>query len=340
MFGGLCMKEIKKVTVYSILDDFRDMLQQHYKKLSIQYDLLDDNTTPIKKEVVDDYGNIEEIDEDIEEDVEEVDDEEEDERKQELQIAYDERVEEELKKLKSKNFKLYKNIVTLYYHDYVLLMESRFNDLDCDEIEIYEERKKMIDSRESLLNYIESEDGFLSDLVSYFSDFTDLVFFEKREVFKKTNHIDKYLINISALHILDKLYYTIEYTTDDILSYFAEFDMDAIGVILDLLRGLSDHDKENYDKIITVLIDTYYKNYLYKQKSGTSDIEADKILKRIENENIDSFKESIGNDIDILESLALEFYNDNLVYNSDYKNKVQNEYETKKQLIKKKINKM
>ncbi len=328
------MKEVKKVEVNDILSKFREKIQGHYTDLKVQYDLVELDDYDIKKEeidkeFVDECDNSDDEDENLEEELD---------RQEQLQIAFDEKVTEELKELKKKNFKLYEKIITLLYHDYVLVVRDEYNIYYKEDQELFEENKSRINSKEDLFNFLDERDDFYSDLISYFCSFAEMPYFKKRELFLKSNSLDKYLTNIFPLHILDKLYHTIEYTKDDLVSYFIESDINAIGTIIELLRGLAEHDENNYHKLMTELIETYYKNYIYKQKQNQSEELADTIIKKIEEDDIDNFIEEAKDNIDILEALSLEYYNDSMIYKDDYKEKVNNLYD-RKVLIKKKIHK-
>jgi len=291
--------EIKRVTVTHFYDDLRDELEEVFCKLQEKYEL-------------DKYVDI--TDSDNEEDYEDY--------REDLFNCFNE--------LKHHNHSYYQLVISILYHDYVLAIHDK-NDPMRDVLdEEYQIVKEKVSDMKSLEEYLEDNEEFYSEIVEGFLDFCQCDYFEKRERFLETKSLDKYLKGIFSPHFLDKFYYVISYTEEDLMSYLAEDGIDAIGAIISVLQNLYQVDKDNFDRLIKPLIYKYYKNFIYKKELKESDKDNDRLLELIEKEDIDSLKMKIVGTIDYLEYILLEFYNDSFIYDVDYKEKVDSTYQKHK----------
>ena len=291
--------EIKRVTVTHFYDDLRDELENLFFKIQEKYGL-------------DEYVDI--TDSDNEEDYE----------------KYEEDLSHYFYNLKQRNHSHYQLVISILYHDYVLAIQDKNDPMRDILDEEYQTAKEKVYDVESLEEYLEENGQFYSDIVQGFLDFHQCDYFEKRERFLRTKSLDKYLNGVFPPHLLDKLYYIISYTEEDLMSYFVEDGISAIGTIISVLQNLYHVDKNNFDKLIEPLIYKYYKNFNYKKELKKSDEDNDRLLELIEKEDIDSLKKKIVETIDYLEYILLEFYNDSFVYDEEYKKKVDNTYQKHK----------
>ena len=287
--------EVRKVTVTHFFDDLRDEYEKIFMNLQKKFGL----------------------DEFVEPD----DDEKEEEYEQ-----YTDELIKLFENLKNTNYKLYVLVVSLLYHDYILESNDKKDSLH----NVLEEHMNYVRSNvediKTLIEYLGDNDDFYTDLVERFIDFNENTYFEKREIYLKAKDEDSYLLKIFPQHIIDKLYYVITYTEEDLKSYFVEEGMSAVGVIISLLQNLYKVDKDNFNKLIEPLIYKYYKNFRYKKDINESDQDNDELLSLIENKDIEQIKKEIIGSIDFLEYIILEFYNDSFVYDEERKNKVEKEY--------------
>lgn len=239
---------------------------------------------------------------------------------------YEEEIITKLENLKSNNIQQYLLVISMLYHDYILSVENKKDPLYSVLQEQFESVKEQVGSLKDLYQYLEENREFHSDLVEEFMEFSEMDFFERRERFLETKELDRYLTTIFPPHLIDKFYHVITYTEEDLMSYFVEEDMAAVGVIISLLQNLSKVDTNNFDKLIEPLIYKYYKNFSYKKSLGESDKDNDELLELIEKEDIGTIKDRIVNCIDYLEYIILEFYNDSFIYNEEYKEEVNKNY--------------
>ncbi len=287
--------EVRKVTVTHFFDDLRDEYENIFMKLQKKYGL----------------------DEEVEYD---------DSEKEEEYQQYSEELTIMFQNLKKSNYKLYVFVLTLLYHDYILGVSNKKDPLHDVLEEHMNHVRSNVDDVESLLEYLEENPDFYTDLVEEFIEFNENTYFEKRKIYLKAKDEDSYLLKIFPQHIIDKLYYVITYTEEDLKSYFVEEGMSAVGVIISLLQNLYKVDKDNFNKLIEPLIYKYYKNFRYKKDINESDQDNDELLSLIENKDIEQIKKEIIGSIDFLEYIILEFYNDSFVYDEERKNKVEKEY--------------
>ena len=288
--------EVRKVTVTHFFDDLRDEYENIFMKLQKKYGL----------------------DEEVEYD-------DDDPEKEEEYQQYSEELAIMFQNLKKSNYKLYVFVLTLLYHDYILGVSNKKDPL----YDVLEEHmnhvRSNVDDIESLLEYLEDNTDFYTDLVEEFIEFNENTYFEKRKIYLNSKD-DSYLFKIFPNHIIDKLYYVISYTEEDLMSYFIEEGMSAVGVIISLLQNLYKVDENNFNKLIEPLIYKYYKNFRYKKDINESDKDNDELLTLIENKDIEEIKKEIIGSIDFLEYIILEFYNDSFVYDEERKSKVEKEY--------------
>lgn len=290
--------ERKRVTVTHFYDDFRDEISKIFLKLQKKYDL--------DEEVdFDDCGK-----EEYEE--------------------YEEDLINHFSALRNNNYNHYLLIITLLYHDYILSLQDDTDPLKEVLYEEFEKAREEINDIKSLDEYLQNNTQFYSDIVEGFLNFYEYEYFEKRKTYLKSKKIDKYLFKVFPPHLIDKLYYVITYTEEDLMTYFEEDGMSAIGVIISLLQNLYQADKENFNKLIEPLIYKYYKNFNYKREKNESDECNDELLKLIEDEDTEVIKEKVINNMDYLENILLEFYNNSFVYDEKYKEEVDNNYQKHK----------
>lgn len=291
--------EIRRVTVTHFFDDLRDELERVLLKIQEKYGL---------DEYVDTSDN----------------------GKEEEYEKYEEDLFCYFDSLKQNNYKHYQLIISILYHDYVLSIQDKNDPMRDILDEEYQRAREKVNDVESLEEYLDDNEQFYSDMVEGFLEFHQCDYFEKRERFLETKELDKYLTKVFPLHILDKLYYVITLTEEDLMSYFVEDGMSAIGIIISALQNLYHFDKNNFDKLIKPLIYKYYKNFNYKRELNESDEDNDQLLELIEKEDVKIIKEKIINSIDYLEYILLEFYNDSFVYDDEYKKKVNDTYQKHK----------
>ena len=315
------MERYNRIEVLDVVNKIRKPIIDFFKDLQFQYDIHD---------YIYDNGEHEE-DED--------EDEEELRRKEELFQAYNDRVIDLLSKFKTKENKKYKQIICLLFHDYCLDMASNKDNKEyLDEIEIFEEVKNLIQDYSNLEEHLETQPEFYNDMLASFIDYNNNTYFDKRKILIESKELDIYLTKMYPLHLIDKLFYTIPYTKDSLANCFYADAGAGYGVVIETLRSLYHADFNNYNNLMSELIEIYYKNMLYKIKNGIPHDDLN-LFKRIENNEIDNTIKVVSNNIDFLEIIISEFYRDTMKYSDDYKNKVEQLYNNSDLDIKLKIKK-
>lgn len=289
--------EFLKVEVLSFYDDLRDEFKELFDRIKKKYKIDEDDTIS-----------------------------EDDPEREERYQLYEEEVIKTLENLRNKNFKLYKDLVRLFYHDYCIIVQDEDDELYEVNQEQFLEAKSEIYDLDTLLIYLQENRDFICDLVANFLDFTETDYFSKRKILLETKDLDRYLFKIFPGHIIDKMYYTIPYTIDDLRRYFYEEDMNAVGIIISLLQNLYMVDRDNFDKLMNEMLRIYYKNSSYKKQTGICDLDNKILLSKIEKEDLSKIKADIIHSMDDLENILLELYNDTFVYDKNYKEDVNREY--------------
>ena len=309
------MLKYSTIEITNVINKLRDKILTYFTDMQMQYDIYN-------------YIN----DEDKEYSEEEL------KRYEDLFISYQNRIIDDFEQLKIRDSKMYKQVITLMYHDYCIIAHDKDNEYYEDEIETFNDIKQKINSFKDLVEYLNNYDEFYCDLAADFIDYTKTDYFNKRKLMLENEDLDDYLKRIYPLHIIDKLYYTLRYTKDNFIGYLDQFGEDGIGSIIETLKNLYHTDKDNYNTIMLELIEIYYKSTLYKLKNVSSNEDLT-LLKKIENINIDCLADYIINNLDYLEEIILEFYRYSVQYNENYISDVDKLYETSDLPLKNKIKK-
>ena len=104
-------------------------------------------------------------------------------------------------KMKIRNYKEYKLLLGMFYHDFCLINNNEENDFYDEEKQIFEEFKSSVKNINDLLNQIETVPSYICDFVSSFEEFQKMSYFNKRKLFLDNN--PKIDLNLNSYYIED-----------------------------------------------------------------------------------------------------------------------------------------
>lgn len=320
------MKDNTVIEVSGYIDELRENLQGIFTDVKYNYNVLD---------LDDDFDQ-----EYIEGDEFYYDEEILTEEAQNEYEEYESFIIEKFNDLRKADFKQYKFLISLIYHDYCLSindeskLELIFNSLiktnsNFNQLDLFLQKNKIY--------YIDFLEGFLR--------FSEMTYFDKRSIFIDSDNIDKYLHNIFPLHYIDKLYYVLPYTNRTLILIFEKYQVkqfeelkeDAFYEIIDTITSLYECDAENYFDLMIPLLEEYYKYNSYEDNYNKLDDNNKKLMDKIKKEDLEPLLSDIAENDQFLQSIITEFYNYNYEYSEEYKNKVNTFYNTKKDKIKSKL---
>ena len=325
-YWGDVMVEIKKVT--NIIDKYRSKYSDFFSNIQDNY--LDEKGIIESK-----YGyNI--VDEEKETfcvDKEKI---------EEFQKNYTKKIVNIFDKIKEENKNEYKFLVTLMYHDYIMLLEYYSDEFTEEEIEQIEELEfnddiKLIDSFEDLNSYLEGNPDFYFTLMNYLIQFYDLNYYDTRSLYYKNDKNDKYLSKIFPFHIIDKLYFTKLITSNDLIDEFEHEQNVAIHEIVEKLYMLRRFDKKNYGMLIDEMLENFYKNTTYKRSKGIFEDINLNLITLIEKGDMKYLKHNIIDEHNSIICIIQELYNNCKVYDLEYKKEAENYYQNNCQEVRKKF---
>ncbi len=320
------MVEISKVT--NAVDKYR-------AKYSEFFSVIQDNYLDEKNVVESEYGyNI--VDDDTETFY--VDQE----KMAEFEKGYTKKIVNIFDKIKEENYNNYKFLITLMYHDYIMLLEYYSDEFTEEEIEQIEDIEfdddiKLINSFEDLDSYLEGNPDFYLVLMNYIIQFYDLNYYDIRDLYYKNDKNDKYLSKIFPCHIIDKLYFTKIITTNELIEEFKHSEPVAKSEIIKKLQTLQEYDINNYEMLVSEMLENFYKNVSYKRSIGMCEEVNYNLLTLLETGNIDILKGDITCELNSLKCLIQELYNDKKVYDEEFKEKANKYYLENGQKVKEKI---
>ena len=96
-------------------------------------------------------------------------------------------------KMKIKNYKEYKLLLGMFYHDFCLINNNEENDFYNEEKQIFEEFKSSVKNMNDLLNQIETVPSYICDFISSFEEFQKMSYFNKRKLFLDNKDLNDYL---------------------------------------------------------------------------------------------------------------------------------------------------
>lgn len=244
--------------------------------------------------------------------------------------------------IKEKDKNNYKFLVSLMYHDYMMLLEYYGDQFEEDEIEEieeleFEEDVKLINSFDDLENYLEGNPQFYLVLFNYLIQFSDLNYYDVRNLYYKNSYNDEYLSKMFPCHIIDKLYFTRTITPNDLVDEFEKGETIAMREIVEKLRALKRFDNNNYEMLMNEMLENFYKNVTYKRSKGIHQNANVNLITIIEQGDIDFLKKNIVDEYYSMRCIALELYNNSKIYDSEYKKEAEEYYQKNCQDIKRKI---
>lgn len=264
------------------------------------------------------------------------------EKMEEFQREYTKTIVNIFDNIKNKDINNYKFLLSLMYHDYIMLLEYYSDEFSKEEIEQiedleFEEDIKLINSIEDLDSYLEGNPSFYFVLMHYLIQFYDLNYYDTRSLYYKNNKNDKYLSKIFPCHIIDKLYFTKTITSNELVDEFERGESVAMQNIVDILHSLKRFDKNNYEMLINEMLENFYKNVSYKRsKSMCEDVNFN-LMTLIEKGDMKSLKKTIIDEYYSIRCIIQELYNNSKIYDSEYKKDAEEYYLNNCQEIKQKI---
>lgn len=325
-YWGDGMIEITKVT---------NMIEKYRAKYSEFFSVLQDEYLDEKSSVESEYGyNI--VDDDKETFYVDT------EKMEEFEKGYTKKIVNIFDKIKEDDEKNYKFLITLMYHDYIMLLEYYSDEFTKEEIEQIEDIEfdddiKLINSFEDLDNYLEGNPDFYLVLMNYIIQFYDLNYYDVRSLYYKNDKNDKYLSNIFPSHIIDKLYFTRTITSNELIDEFKRSEEVAQTEIIGKLQFLQIYDKKNYDMLVSEMLENFYKNVSYKRSIGMCEDVNYNLLSLLENGNITFLKNNVTGELNSLKCLIQELYNDKIIYDEEFREKANSYYSLNGQKVKEKI---
>ena len=236
----------------------------------------------------------------------------------------------------------YQFLLSLMYHDYMMLLEyysDQFLDEEIEELENveFEEDIKLINDFEELESYLEGTPEFYQVLINYLIQFEDLNYYDVRSLYYKNSSNDKYLSKMFPCHIIDKLYFTKTITSSDLIQEFDRGEAVAMQEIVDKLRSLRKYDESNYETLLNEMLENFYKNVVYKRSKGIYQDTNMNLITVMEQGDIKNLKDSILEEYYSMRCIVLEMYNNSKIYDSEYKREAEEYYRKNCQDIKQKI---
>lgn len=264
------------------------------------------------------------------------------EKMEEFEKGYTKTIISIFDRIKTEDKNNYKFLITLMYHDYIMLLEYYSDEFTEEEIEQIEDLEfnddiKLINSFEDLDNYLEGNPNFYLVLINYIIQFYDLNYYDTRNLYYKNDKNDKYLSKIFPCHIIDKLYFTRMITSNELIEEFKNSEAVAKTEIIRKLQALQEYDINNYEVLVSEMLENFYKNASYKRSIGMCEEVNFNLLTLLETGNINLLKENITGELNSLKCLIQELYNDKKIYDEEFKEKANNYYFENGQKVKEKI---
>ena len=242
--------------------------------------------------------------------------------------------------ISEKNKKEYDFLLRLMYHDYVMMFEYD-GDLTPEEKEeinkIELDDDDLIADLDALKEYLKNNPNFYTVLIDYFIKFSNLNYYEARKLYYDNENRDRYLFNFFNCHLIDKLYFTKTITSDELIDEFNNGEMVAQAEIITKLQDLQEYDTNNYEKLLSELLENFYKNTSYKRSVGMCEDVNYNLLTLLETGDIKLLKNNITEEFNSLKCLIQELYNDKILYDEKFKEKANKYYSINGQKVKEKI---
>lgn len=243
-------------------------------------------------------------------------------------------------RLRKVDYKNYKFLISLLYHDYCMSIN--------DEKELEHLLNKLINNNHNFKDIdelLQNNKAYYIDFLEGFLNFSEMPYLDKRGTFIDSNNIDKHLNKIFPLHYLDKLYYILPYNKQRLISIFEkyqitisrEYKVDAFSEIISLIADLYYYDMNNYFNLMTSLLENYYKYNSYPNSYKTLDKKNIELMAKITNWDLEPLLDEISQDYQFLEIVVDELYNDEYVYSDEYKKNVNLYYSKVEDKVKNKI---
>lgn len=237
-------------------------------------------------------------------------------------------------KMKIRNYKEYKLLLGMFYHDFCLINNNEENDFYNEEKQIFEEFKSSVKNINDLLNQIETVPSYICDFVSSFEEFQKMPYFNKRKLFLDNKDLNDYLKKFFPYHYIEGFYYTCRYTKENIKILFdknlkyneEEAKKKSVSEISSTLHSLYYSDPDNYYDLMLPIIKEYYKNMLFKSKYYKVDNTNDELLNKIEKWDLEYVMAEIGENFTFQEILILELYDSIYNYTDTFKSEANSNY--------------
>lgn len=242
-----------------------------------------------------------------------------------------------LKQLNLKYHKQYELLVTMMYHDECLILNDKDSEYKKDNIELLKELKGKIKTKQDLFKLVDNDFTYVHDLITFFCDFCELEYFDKRKLIIDSKTLNPYLQKIYNLNFIDVLYYTKKFNVADLIVMYKDLKhLQRIGIKYNLLnevtakvQDLNATDLDNAYELANSLINISYKYLLYDAGHNNMNGQKEKIFELINDKKQELVFDFILNDQKLLKQVLAYVYGDLFTYDYFFKELVADYYNLK-----------